>query len=123
MVTGRDGGPVKPDMLSRLWSRFVRTRELSIVTFHELRHSYASILIFEQGEQLNVVQELLGHADPATTARIYLHPTEDAHAGALARREARIAAAMAKELQDSQSIRNGPVSLAAARRRKSLQGA
>ena len=123
VVTGRDGGPVKPDMLSRLWSRFVRTRELPIVTFHELRHSYASILIFEQGEQLNVVQELLGHADPATTARIYLHPTEDAHAGALARREARIAAAMAKELQDSQSIRNGPVSLAAARRRKSLQGA
>lgn len=42
---------------------------------HTLRHTYASLL-FEAGVELTVVQELLGHADLATTRDIYIHLTD-----------------------------------------------
>ena len=38
--------------------------------FHDLRHSAATILI-SMGVPANVVQELLGHSDVATTLGIY----------------------------------------------------
>lgn len=41
-------------------------------TFHNLRHSTASIL-FEQGWQAKDIQEWLGHADIYTTMNIYTH--------------------------------------------------
>ena len=44
---------------------------------------------------LKIVQERLGHADPSTTARIYLHVTEQASDKARSEQELRIAKAMA----------------------------
>jgi integrase len=44
------------------------------VSIHSLRHAYATHLI-EVGLNLRGVQELLGHADPKTTAR-YVHLTD-----------------------------------------------
>jgi integrase len=40
--------------------------------FHDLRHTHATILLSE-GEMVNAVSERLGHADEATTLRIYAH--------------------------------------------------
>ena len=52
------------------------TAELGIksrlATPHAVRHGYASETLRRSGGNLAMVQELLGHADPATTAR-YLH--------------------------------------------------
>ena len=41
-------------------------------TIHSLRHTFATKML-EQGENLKTVQELLGHADIATTGNIYSH--------------------------------------------------
>jgi integrase len=42
--------------------------------FHDLRHTYATLLI-EQGEELGVVSKILGHSDLGTTADVYAHLT------------------------------------------------
>jgi site-specific recombinase XerD len=45
---------------------------------HSLRHSYATHLL-EAGVSLPLIQEILGHRNPATTA-IYTHLTAEVHA-------------------------------------------
>ena len=45
------------------------------VTCHTLRHSFASHLNDEDVDVL-VIQDLLGHATPRTTANYYIHPSE-----------------------------------------------
>lgn len=42
------------------------------LTFHSLRHTYASIL-YANGVDLKTAQQLLGHANPETTLKIYTH--------------------------------------------------
>ncbi|AAK79280.1 integrase [Clostridium acetobutylicum] len=42
------------------------------VRFHDLRHTNATLLL-QQGTDLKVIQERLGHKDIATTANIYSH--------------------------------------------------
>lgn len=51
--------------------------------FHTLRHTHATTLLLA-GENIRVVQERLGHADVATTLRLYGHvlPGRDASAAA-----------------------------------------
>ena len=44
---------------------------------HDLRHSAASLLLAD-GVPVKVVSEMLGHADVATTLRIYAHVLEGA---------------------------------------------
>lgn len=55
--------------------RALKAAKLEHTAFHNLRHTVATLLL-EKGEDVKTIQELLGHADPATTLRIYAHVTD-----------------------------------------------
>jgi integrase len=44
--------------------------------FHDLRHSYATWLVYA-GVPVNDAQRLLGHSRPSTTLDLYTHAQED----------------------------------------------
>lgn len=75
-------GPIRVDNLR---CAFHKARQESGVTkpatVHSLRHSYATHLL-EAGVQLRLIQEILGHRSPATTA-IYTHLTAEVRAQVL----------------------------------------
>ena len=50
--------------------------KLPVISFHELRHTSASILI-AQGMETTAVAKRLGHADASTTLRVYAHSFEE----------------------------------------------
>jgi site-specific recombinase XerD len=45
---------------------------LSKISFHDLRHTYASLLT-EQGENIKYIQSQLNHSSPRVTLNIYAH--------------------------------------------------
>ncbi len=55
------------------YKRLLRTLGLPPLTFHALRHTFASRLI-ENGADYKTVSELLGHASVNVTLNLYVHP-------------------------------------------------
>ncbi|MEY2696285.1 MAG: hypothetical protein RL333_423 [Pseudomonadota bacterium] len=54
------------------------------ISFHDLRHSYASLLV-QSGVDLRVVADLLGHADTRMTMRHYAHLNDEVRRKAINR--------------------------------------
>ena len=68
-----DGSYCRPKDVSATFTAFAREMGLPAgVTFHSLRHTHGTWLLITGGN-IRVVQERLGHADVATTLRIYAH--------------------------------------------------
>ncbi|APU39278.1 tyrosine-type recombinase/integrase [Streptomyces sp. TN58] len=66
------GGPIDPANLNRSFRALLNRAGLRCIRFHDLRHSTATLLI-EQGVELVVIKELLGHAHIGVTATVYAH--------------------------------------------------
>ncbi|MFE7045749.1 tyrosine-type recombinase/integrase [Streptomyces atratus] len=66
------GGPIDPANLNRSFRSLLDRAGLRRIRFHDLRHSTATLLL-EQGVELVVVKELLGHAHIGVTATVYAH--------------------------------------------------
>jgi len=66
-----DGGYQKPSSFCTAWSKLSRQLGLG-VTFHGLRHTHASMLIY-QGVDIAKIAERLGHESPEITLRTYVH--------------------------------------------------
>lgn len=57
---------------NRPFTTLLRKADLRRIPFHDLRHSTATVLL-EQGVELVVIKELLGHAHIGVTATVYAH--------------------------------------------------
>jgi integrase len=68
------GGGHRPH-INEAWIRVRKAAKLPGVRLHDLRHTYASVLV-SAGLSLPVIGSLLGHSTPVTTHR-YAHLTDD----------------------------------------------
>lgn len=70
------GTPWEPDNLTRKYTNFVKRMGLPRVTFHGLRHSYASICV-DKNVGISDVSHMLGHASTSFTYDTYTHPMQN----------------------------------------------
>ena len=66
------GELLRPNRVTQRFSDLIERYDLRKIRFHDLRHTFASILINQDVPLLNV-SAFLGHSDLATTANIYSH--------------------------------------------------
>ncbi len=60
------------NMLSRHFFPALKKAGTPRIRFHDLRHTYASLLI-DQGENIKYIQSQLGHSSPIITLDVYAH--------------------------------------------------
>lgn len=67
-----DGGTIHPNHYSGYMMDAYKAAGLPKITFHDLRHSCASVLI-AKGVPITVVSAILGHSSPQITMQVYAH--------------------------------------------------
>jgi integrase len=67
------GGPInKNNLINRKFDPALKKAGIERIRFHDIRHSYASLMI-EQGENIKYIQTQLGHSSPTVTLNVYAH--------------------------------------------------
>ena len=77
------------NMLNRHFYPALKAAGIPRIRFHDLRHTYASLMI-EQGESIKYIQSQLGHATPTITLNVYAHLMKPVNQEAARRLEGRI---------------------------------
>lgn len=77
VVVDELGRPYYPDYLTDAWKDACRRAGVPVITSHERRHTYATLMLLN-GESPVVVSALMGHADPSITLRLYAHVQKQA---------------------------------------------
>ncbi len=79
----RDGSALDGDNVRhRVFYRLLEGAELRQIRFHDLRHTYASLLI-QNGESLTYVKEQMGHSSIQVTVDVYGHLVPSANRAAV----------------------------------------
>jgi len=78
-----EGKPFNPSVLSHDFGRMVKRMGLEGVRFHDLRHTFASLMLL-RGAKPKVISEALGHASVAFTMDVYSHIIEGMQEDAMA---------------------------------------
>jgi integrase len=74
VFVGPQGEPLHAKNVWREWRRILKAAELPVIRPHDLRHT-AGTLLREQGVDIKVIQETLGHSSISTTLDAYGHVT------------------------------------------------
>lgn len=72
VFTSKNGAHMHPDTCGKIINKVLKKHNLSKLSFHELRHTSATILL-ESGINPKVVCDRMGHANPRVTMEIYAH--------------------------------------------------
>jgi integrase len=67
-----EGKPIDPGVLSHNFARIVKRTGIENVLFHDLRHTFASLMLL-RGAKPKVISEALGHSSVAFTMDTYSH--------------------------------------------------
>lgn len=78
------GNQIKYDSIAKAHNLICEKAKIRNITFHCLRHTFATRLI-EQGIDYKTVSLLLGHTDIKTTLNLYAHSTNDTKKDAIDR--------------------------------------
>jgi integrase len=77
------------NMVQRFFQKAIRAANIPRIRFHDLRHTYASLLL-SQGENIKYIQTQLGHSSPMVTLNVYSHLLKDSNQEAACRLESTI---------------------------------
>jgi integrase len=77
------GTPIDPGVLSHAFSKICKKAGLENVRFHDLRHTFASLMLL-RGAKSKVISEALGHSSVAFTMDTYSHIIEGMQSDAMA---------------------------------------
>ncbi|MGF9909470.1 tyrosine-type recombinase/integrase [Brevibacillus porteri] len=72
VVCTQFGGPTTQRAIQKVWPNFLKKTGAPKITFHDLRHTHASLLI-KQGVHIKVISERLGHSSITITMDKYGH--------------------------------------------------
>ena len=72
------------NMYNRKWIPALRKAKIKGIRFHDLRHTYVSLLI-DQDENIKYIQKQMGHSSIKTTMDIYGHLMKDVNGEAASR--------------------------------------
>jgi len=75
VFSNTEGEPISPNVLRHSFTRIAKRAGLQGVRFHDLRHTFAS-LMFLKGAKSKVISEALGHSSVAFTLDTYSHIIE-----------------------------------------------
>ncbi|NTY00524.1 site-specific integrase [Deinococcus sp. JMULE3] len=78
VFTTHKGTHLHPDNLTRALNRLCEQAGLRRIRVHDLRHTYASLMLSRQ-VPLEVVSKQLGHSSPAFTLGTYRHVSQQEH--------------------------------------------
>lgn len=82
VFANHEGKPIDPGVLTHNFARIAKRAGLQGVRFHDLRHSFASLMLL-RGAKPKVISEALGHASVAFTMDVYSHIIEGMQSDAM----------------------------------------
>lgn len=78
VLVWEDGLPYRPNYISEAFKSFLNANDLPFLTFHGLRHTFAT-LANSAGVPLYDISKTLGHSTVSTTSTIYTHVIDSSH--------------------------------------------
>ncbi|MFD0617852.1 tyrosine-type recombinase/integrase [Paenibacillus sp. GCM10027629] len=105
VICSSKGTPASTRSIMKVWNKFIERLEFPRITFHDLRHTHASLLL-QQGVHPKIVSERLGHSSVVITLDTYSHLLPNLQADAADGLDLLIKSGSEREKEDNRKIEN-----------------